>query len=262
MKALVLIAVGALVLARRPARSVALAGSKPGTGTSGQGGRGRTSWRQLRRELPLQHRAPDDPIVFPGKPGASHEHTFVGNRTTGAFSTYGSLRSGRRPAAHRRHGRVLGADALPGNDRVLPSGHDLLPAWDVRRVSTFPNNLRMIAGDAAATAPQGMRVTSGAAERAVVDRSAPCRHVRTGGSFLRLHVRFPSAGTAATRQRGPQEPHGVRDRGLPVDASGRGAGDHPDLPLPDAGRRGFLARLERQSLARTPTPSTPGGRGR
>jgi hypothetical protein len=40
------------------------------------------------------HSRPDDPIVFPGKPGASHQHTFVGNRTTNASSSFGSLRSG------------------------------------------------------------------------------------------------------------------------------------------------------------------------
>src|SRR5205814_653328 len=33
----------------------------------------------------------DDPIVYPGKPGSSHEHVFFGNRTTDAFSTYASL---------------------------------------------------------------------------------------------------------------------------------------------------------------------------
>ena len=41
----------------------------------------------------FSHRSPDDPIVFPGKPGASHDHTFVGNRSTNASSTFGSLRS-------------------------------------------------------------------------------------------------------------------------------------------------------------------------
>ena len=47
----------------------------------------------------FSHQAPDDPIVFPGKPGASHQHTFVGSRTTNAFSTFGSLRSGRTTCA-------------------------------------------------------------------------------------------------------------------------------------------------------------------
>ncbi len=30
-------------------------------------------------ECPYTHRAPDDPIIFPGLPGASHMHSFFGN---------------------------------------------------------------------------------------------------------------------------------------------------------------------------------------
>ena len=41
----------------------------------------------------FSHRAPDDPIVFPGRAGASHDHSFVGNRSTNASSNFGSLRS-------------------------------------------------------------------------------------------------------------------------------------------------------------------------
>ncbi|MDX6591206.1 MAG: hypothetical protein QOJ13_402 [Gaiellales bacterium] len=37
------------------------------------------------------HSANDDPIVFPGQPGASHLHEFFGNSTTDAFSTFESL---------------------------------------------------------------------------------------------------------------------------------------------------------------------------
>src|SRR5437899_1667298 len=37
------------------------------------------------------HAAPDDPIVFPGAPGASHLHEFFGNRSVNATSTYDSL---------------------------------------------------------------------------------------------------------------------------------------------------------------------------
>lgn len=42
----------------------------------------------------FSHTNNDDPIVFPGQPGASHNHTFVGARTTNAFSTFTSLSSG------------------------------------------------------------------------------------------------------------------------------------------------------------------------
>jgi hypothetical protein len=37
------------------------------------------------------HRAQDDPIKFPGQPGASHNHDFFGNITTNAKSTYQSM---------------------------------------------------------------------------------------------------------------------------------------------------------------------------
>jgi Domain of unknown function (DUF1996) len=37
------------------------------------------------------HRLKDDPIVFPGNPGASHRHDFFGSTTTDAFSTYNSM---------------------------------------------------------------------------------------------------------------------------------------------------------------------------
>ena len=43
----------------------------------------------------FSHRNTDDPIVFPNTPGASHDHSFVGNRTTNAFSTTDSLLGGR-----------------------------------------------------------------------------------------------------------------------------------------------------------------------
>src|SRR6478672_8629705 len=42
----------------------------------------------------FSHEAPDDPIVFPGQAGRSHVHTFFGNATTDAASTYDSLRAG------------------------------------------------------------------------------------------------------------------------------------------------------------------------
>ena len=39
------------------------------------------------------HHAPNDPIVYPREPGFSHDHTFVGNVSTNAFSTLASLRA-------------------------------------------------------------------------------------------------------------------------------------------------------------------------
>jgi hypothetical protein len=141
------------------------------------------------------HQAPDDPIVFPGQPGASHQHTFVGNRTTDAFSSYGSLRAGGTTCIRRDDTAAYWVPALyQGTTEVLPVAATVYYRRGARaEVSPFPNNLRMIAGDAKATAPQSMRVTfwsCGVASGVEPSSSVPtCPD--TPGSSLRLHIRFP-----------------------------------------------------------------------
>jgi len=144
----------------------------------------------------FSHQAPEDPIVFPGKPGASHLHTFVGNRTTDAHSTFGSLRAGRTTCRRTDDTAAYWVPALyQGTSLVLPQGATVYyRRATLAPVNTFPNGLRVIAGDAMATSPQGMRVTfwscgagSGVAPSATVPTCPDQR-----GSFLRLHVRFPS----------------------------------------------------------------------
>ncbi|MBI0382890.1 DUF1996 domain-containing protein, partial [Streptomyces albiflaviniger] len=46
-------------------------------------------------ECPFTHRLPDDPIVFPGLPGASHMHSFFGNDSTNAHTDLAALKRGR-----------------------------------------------------------------------------------------------------------------------------------------------------------------------
>lgn len=144
----------------------------------------------------FSHQAPDDPIVFPGKPGASHQHTFVGNRTTSAYSTYGSLRSGSTTCRRADDSAAYWVPALyQGMQAVLPQGATVYyRRATLAQVRTFPNGLRMIAGDATATSPQDRRVTfwsCGIASGMRPSQTVPtCPAVR--GSFLRLHVRFPS----------------------------------------------------------------------
>ncbi|BCB86507.1 hypothetical protein Psuf_038200 [Phytohabitans suffuscus] len=48
-------------------------------------------YREMHANCKVTKRANDDPIVFPGKPGASHNHTFVGNTVIDAYSTPESL---------------------------------------------------------------------------------------------------------------------------------------------------------------------------
>lgn len=46
---------------------------------------------EFRADCQYSHRLADDPIVFPGLPGASHMHSFVGNKAVDADTTAGDL---------------------------------------------------------------------------------------------------------------------------------------------------------------------------
>lgn len=198
MRGLGLIAVGALVLAIAAMLGpAALAGDKPRTGDE----RAAISRADLRgvnfiENCRFSHRAPDDPIVFPGKPGASHDHTFVGNRTTNASSTFGSLVSASTSCQRADDTAAYWVPTLyQGANAVLPVGATIYyRRGTFAPVSTFPNNLRMIAGSATATTPQDLRVTfwncgiEGGVEPSSTVPTCPDRR----GSFLRLHIRFPN----------------------------------------------------------------------
>src|SRR3990170_433031 len=111
----------------------------------------------------FSHRAPDDPIVFPGEPGRSHDHSFVGNRTTNAFTTLETL-LGRATSCRNRPGDTAAYWAptlLSGADAVLPEGATIYYRRNtLQQVAAFPAGLRMVAGNAKATVPQDLRVTS------------------------------------------------------------------------------------------------------
>jgi hypothetical protein len=192
-----LIAAGGLTLA--------IAGTLGPAAFAGDNSRNGDERRSISRDLRgvnfiescrFSHRAPDDPIVFPGKPGASHDHTFVGNRTTNAFSTFGSLISASTSCMRADDTAGYWVPTLyQGANAVLPAGATIYyRRGTLQEVRTFPNNLRVIAGDAMATTPQDVRVTfwnCGVAGGVGPSSTVPtCPSIR--GSFLRLHIRFPN----------------------------------------------------------------------
>ena len=159
----------------------------------------------------FSHSAPDDPIVFPGKAGASHDHTFVGNRSTNASSTYSSLRTASTSCSRRADTAGYWVPTLLQNGTpIFPVGATIYyRRGTLAPVTAFPDNLRVIAGDATATMPQGMRVTfwscgvrSGVPPSATVP-TCP----QTRGSFLRLHVRFPSCWDGANLDSADHKSH-------------------------------------------------------
>jgi hypothetical protein len=144
----------------------------------------------------FSHRAPDDPIVFPGQPGRSHDHTFVGNATTSASSSLASLLRGATTC--RRAGDTAGywmPTLLIGGGAIEPRAATIYyRRRTLERIQAFPPGLRVIAGDARATVPQPMRITywnCGALSGVPPSSTVPtCPNDRRAS--LRLHVTFPS----------------------------------------------------------------------
>jgi hypothetical protein len=144
----------------------------------------------------FSHRLMDDPIVSPGRPGASHDHTFVGNTTTNAFSTLRSLRAG---ATTCRRGGETAAYWMPtllvNGQAVEPRGATIYyRRRTLDAVRPFPAGFRMIAGDSHAMAAQDLRITywnCGAMTGIPPSSSVPtCPNDRAAS--LRLHVNFPN----------------------------------------------------------------------
>ncbi|MEV4708545.1 DUF1996 domain-containing protein [Actinoplanes sp. NPDC049316] len=99
---------------------------------------------------------PDDPIVFPNMPGASHSHTFMGNTTTNAATTLASLQAGQTSCI--TPGDKTGywmPTLLNGDTAVQPVGRQVIyyksGVIDYRSVRPSPPGLRYVVGSPAAT---------------------------------------------------------------------------------------------------------------
>jgi hypothetical protein len=120
-------------------------------------------WGSFRLTCPVSHMRPDDPIVAPGRPGASHLHVFFGNASTDAHSTDASLgAAGSTCAGGTANRSAYWVPALVDTDTMQA----LAPTdglWYYKHgynnnvtaeLKVIPNGLRMIAGHSAtATGP-------------------------------------------------------------------------------------------------------------
>lgn len=98
------------------------------------------------------HTAPDDPIVYPGQPGKSHDHTFMGNTSTNAGSTTASLEAagGTACLAPGDKSAYWMPSLLKGTQKVLPVGPQTIyyksSVNDYTSVRPFPKGLRFVVG--------------------------------------------------------------------------------------------------------------------
>jgi hypothetical protein len=136
------------------------------------------------------HSAPDDPIVFPNQPGASHMHDFLGNASTNAYSTYDSLEAAKETSC-KRPGDTAAywVPALyDSGQRVLPTMARIyyLPGQKKHTtVRPFPKGLEVVAkGD-------NVRVGWACVGKDDIGRSQPTPPTCPAGTHLVERIRFP-----------------------------------------------------------------------
>lgn len=149
----------------------------------------------------FSHMNNDDPILFPGEPGRSHNHTYVGNRTVHAFSTPATLR-------HRGETTCELDDDLStywvptlyvGTTPVIPyAGVAYYVKLVDQRLSPFPADLRIVAGNASARKAQKKTIVSWSCGGIGTSKKLASVPVCSRDDTLELRVTFPNCWNGRT----------------------------------------------------------------
>jgi len=142
----------------------------------------------------FSHRNNDDPIVFPGEPGRSHNHTFVGSRSVTAASTPESLLGGETTCDTKTDASAYWMPTVyAGQEPVNPLAAIVYYVRRTQdRVTAFPAGLKMVAGNANARTRQPKGIVSwscgpiGAPPRFYVPSNC------SRNQFLQLQIAFPN----------------------------------------------------------------------
>jgi hypothetical protein len=159
---------------------------------------------QFRVSCPYSHSRSDDPIVYPGQPGASHLHDFFGNRTVDAFSDESSLRAGTTTCSTSDDlsGYWEPEMYVDGKSRPAPK----MTIYYVGNAATepMPSGIEMVAGDSHAMGLQSTSILQwtcgdGTPKRTKPYNCKPWLKVDPGG--VTALVKFPTCwdGSGLTR---------------------------------------------------------------
>nr|WP_228083955.1 DUF1996 domain-containing protein [Streptomyces sp. MA3_2.13] len=113
-------------------------------------------------ECEFSHRLPDDPIVFPGLPGASHMHSFFGSTVTNANTNLGDLLNSSSTCDPNIDLSsywvptlfVDGQPVEPQSATFYYLGEGVNDSV-VAQTQPLPQGLEIVAGNATATSPEG-----------------------------------------------------------------------------------------------------------
>jgi hypothetical protein len=95
------------------------------------------------------HSAPDDAILYPGKPGAAHMHDFIANPSTDASSTPASLQAAKSNCLNTKDFAAYWVPALyRGSTAVHPSSVTVYYLTNqTGKVTPYPLGFKQIAGN-------------------------------------------------------------------------------------------------------------------
>jgi hypothetical protein len=192
------------------ARTATAVPTKPPPTSTPNGGGGTVSssggWLMV---CPPSHDLPDDPIVFPNQPGASHLHVFLGNTTADADSTYASMTfnsqtttcpvatgdtSGYWVMALYKNGvQIDPKSSYAPHTAQFYYRKDNLKAGTV--IQSFPAGLKMIAGNGHATSVAdnpylGRELYYGCSDNS--ESGKPTAPIKCSTGYMSLHIGFPN----------------------------------------------------------------------
>jgi len=202
------------------------------------------------------HTNNDDPIVFPGKPNATHSHDFAGGRLTNAFSTVSSLLKDPTSCAETTDHAGYWIPTLyqngfavhPREFRVYYRG----TGSDAAAIKPFPVGLRIVAGDAKTTDAGPYQSTEVASWACTLNGSGSrnneveVQHVPSGcrGEPLRAKLRFPQCWNGRDLDSPDHKSH------MAYAARSRCPTTHPvQVPQLTLGVRFWIADTKRLSLS-------------
>jgi hypothetical protein len=145
------------------------------------------------------HQLADDPIVYPGQPGAAHMHQFIGNPSTNAYSTFESmsdplLRPNVKCELHNDTGGYWVPTLHKPDGTPVPVSHSLFYYRGPAGVAQIPQGLKMLAGGNTLQPPNptgAQKSLSWACTDSSPFYTQPpdCTSLNT---FFRAHIHFPS----------------------------------------------------------------------